>query len=107
MERQLAGGPASTIVGKSHFPPVGVLTSPAKVRRPVRSKPPLGRKAFGLVKQVNKWMSISKLAMMDLLVEDWVPHGGLPTCLTIPKEFRPRSIQCDNNPVNNRISRES
>ena len=52
-------------------------------------------------------MIISKLAMMDLLVGDWVPHGGLPTCLTIPKEFRPRSIQCDNNPVNNRISRES
>ena len=59
------------------------------------------------MQQVNKWMSISKLAMIDLLVGDWVPHGGLPTCLTIPKEFRPRSIQCDNNPVNNRISRES
>merc|ERR1711963_74265 len=70
----------------------------------VRSKPPLGRKALRLV-QVNKWMSISKLAMMDLLVGDWVPHGGLPTCLTIPNEFRPRSIQCDDNPVNTRISR--
>ena len=59
------------------------------------------------MQQVNKWMSISKLAMIDLLVGDWVPHGGLPTCLTVPKEFRQGSIQCDNNPVNNRISRES
>ena len=46
---------------------------------------------------------------MDLLlVGEWVPHGGLPTCITVPKDFRPRNNQhCDATSTRNRISRKS
>ena len=52
---------------------------------------------------------LMRLNIMELLmVGEWVPHGGLPTCITVPKDLiRPRNNQqCVGTTSKNKISRK-
>ena len=89
------------------------LSSPCEAT--VRTKTPQEEKRIVVSKRsftseeeeeaVPQWM---RLIMELLMVGEWVPHGGLPTCITVPKDLRPRNNQeCEATTSRNRISRKS